>query len=40
MEEDYGKIENLAANHMENEKLEALVKKWRQEVHVDIRMKE
>ena len=40
MEEDYGKIENLAANHMENEKLEALVKKWRQEVHVDIRMKD
>ena len=40
MEEDYGKIENLAANHMENEKLEALVKKWRQEVHVDVRMKD
>lgn len=40
MEEDYGKIENLAANHLENEKLEKLVKKWRQEVHVEIRMTE
>ena len=40
MEEDYGKIENLAANHLENEKLESLVKKWRQEVHVEIRMKD
>ena len=40
MEEDYGKIESLAANHLENEKLEALVKKWRQEVHVEVRMKE
>ena len=40
MEEDYGKIENLAANHLENEKLKALVKKWRQEVHVEIRMTE
>ena len=39
MEEDYGKIENLAANHLENEKLESLVKKWRQEVHVEVRMK-
>ena len=40
MEEDYGKIENLAANHLENEKLESLVKKWRQEVHVEVRMKD
>jgi len=40
MDEDYGKIENLAANHLENEKLESLVKKWRQEVHVEIRMKD
>jgi Parvulin-like peptidyl-prolyl isomerase len=40
MDEDYGKIENLAANHLENEKLETLVKKWRQEVHVEIRMKD
>ena len=40
MDEDYGKIENLAANHRENEKLETLVKKWRQEVHVEIRMKD
>ena len=27
-------------NYMENEKLKALLKKWRQEVHVDIRMTE
>ena len=40
MEEDYGKIENLAANHLENEKLESLGKKWRQEVHVEVRMKD
>ncbi len=40
MEEDYGKIENLAANYLENQKLEELVKKWRKEVHIDIRMTE
>lgn len=40
MEEDYGKIESLAANHLENKKLESLVKKWRKEVHVEIRMTE
>ena len=40
LEEDYPKIEALVANHMESEKLGLLVKKWRQEVHVDIRLKE
>lgn len=40
LEEDYGKIESMAATHLENEKLEALVKKWRKEVHVEIRMTE
>lgn len=40
MEEDYGKIENMAATHLENKKLESLVKKWREEVHVEIRMTE
>ena len=40
LEEDYGKIESFAASHLENEKLKALIKKWRQEVHVDIRMTE
>lgn len=40
MEEDYGKIENMAANHLENKKLENLLKKWREEVHVEIRMTE
>lgn len=40
LEEDYGKIESMAATHLENEKLEAMVKKWRKEVHVEIRMTE
>lgn len=40
MEEDFGKIEQLAASHLEDEKLEKLVKKWRKEVHVEIRMTE
>ena len=40
IEEDYGKIESFAASHLENEKLKTLIKKWRQEVHVDIRMTE
>ena len=40
LEEDYGKIESMAASHLENEKLKELVKKWRQEVHVDIRITE
>ena len=40
LEEDYGRIEAITAGYMENEKLKALLKKWRQEVHVDIRMTE
>ena len=40
LEEDYGKIEQMAATHLENQKLEALVKKWREEVHIEIRMTE
>ncbi len=40
LEEDYSKIEQMAATHLENEKLEALVKKWREEVHIEIRMTE
>ena len=40
LEEDYGKIEQMAATHLENQKLQALVKKWREEVHIDIRMTE
>jgi len=40
LEEDYGKIEQMCASHMENEKLTTLVKKWRDEVHVEIRMTE
>jgi len=40
LEEDYGKIESMAANHLENEKLNALLKKWREEVHIEIRMTE
>ena len=40
LEEDYPKIEAIAANQMETKKLESLVKKWRQEVHIEIRLKE
>ena len=40
LEEDYGKIEAMAATHLENEKLNALLKKWREEVHIEIRMTE
>ena len=40
LEEDYSKIEQLAATHLENLKLQALVKKWREEVHIEIRMTE
>jgi peptidyl-prolyl cis-trans isomerase SurA len=40
LEEDYGKIEAIASNYMEDKKLKALIKKWRQEVHVDIRLTE
>lgn len=40
MDEDFGKIEMMAAEHMENKKLDALLKKWRQEVHVEIRLTE
>jgi peptidyl-prolyl cis-trans isomerase SurA len=40
LEEDYGKIESLATSYMEDEKLKKLIKKWRQEVHIDIRMTE
>ncbi len=40
LEEDYGKIELMAATHLENEKLQELLKKWRKEVHVEIRLTE
>ncbi len=40
LEEDYSKIEQMAATHLENLKLESLVKKWRNEVHIEIRMTE
>lgn len=40
LEEDYGKIEQLTANHLENKKLAELIKKWRKEVHIDIRLTE
>lgn len=40
LEEDYSKIEQMAATHLENQKLNALVKKWRDEVHIEIRMTE
>ncbi|MCF0216275.1 MAG: peptidylprolyl isomerase [Fibrobacteraceae bacterium] len=40
MEEDFAKIQQMTATHIENDRLEVLVKKWRKEVHVDIRMKD
>ena len=40
LEEDYGKIEMMAATHLENEKLQKLIQKWRKEVLVEIRMTE
>lgn len=40
LEEDYGKIEQLTASHLENKKLTELIKKWRKEVHIDIRLTE
>ena len=40
LEEDYGKIEQMTAARLENQKLEALIKKWREEVHIEIRMTE
>lgn len=40
LEEDFGKIEQMAAARLENEKLESLIKKWRKEVHVEIRLTE
>ncbi len=40
LEEDYGKIEQFAASRLENEKMNALVKKWREEVHIEIRLTE
>ena len=40
LEEDYGKIESYTTDYLEAEKLKNLLKKWRQEVHVEIRMTE
>lgn len=40
LEDDYMKIEMFATNHMEDQKLREFVKKWRDEVHIEIRMKE
>lgn len=40
LEEDYMKVENFAVNFMEDQKLREFVKKWREEVHVEIRLKE
>ena len=40
IEEEYGKIELMAATHLENEKLQKLIQKWRKEVLVEIRMTE
>ena len=38
LEDDYVRIEEMASTYMANTKLQGLVKKWRQEVHIDIRL--
>ena len=40
LDEDYMKVEMFAINYMEDQKLREFVKKWREEVHIEIRMKE
>lgn len=40
LDEDYMKVETFAVNFMEDQKLREFVKKWREEVHIEIRMKE
>ena len=40
LEDDYEKIRSFAANRKETEKLNELVKKWREEVLIEIRMTE
>ena len=40
LEEDFGKIEMMTASHLENLKLQELIKKWRQQVHIEIRLTE
>ncbi len=40
LEDDYEKIRSFTANKMETEKLNELVKKWRKEVLIEIRMTE
>ncbi|MBP5246327.1 MAG: peptidylprolyl isomerase [Fibrobacter sp.] len=40
LDEDYMKVETFAINYMEDQKLREFVKKWRDEVHIEIRMKE
>lgn len=40
LEDDYMKIEMFAVNYMEDKKLREFVKKWRDEVHIEIRMKD
>lgn len=38
MDEDYPRIEDLAATYMANKKLQTFVDRWKQEVHIDIRL--
>ena len=40
LEDDFMKVETFAINYMEDQKLRELIKKWREEVHIEIRMKE
>lgn len=40
LEDDFMKVETFAINYMEDQKLRELIKKWREKVHIEIRMKE
>jgi peptidyl-prolyl cis-trans isomerase SurA len=38
LEEDYVRIEEMASTYIGNKKLQTLVNRWKQEVHIDIRL--
>lgn len=38
MDEDYARLEEMAATYMGNKKLQTLVDRWKQEVHIDVRL--
>jgi len=38
LQDDYPRIEEMASTYMANKKLQTLVDRWKQEVHIDIRL--